>query len=93
MIKDKLMVKFTKMYIDAKVIDRGKSYWEVFASGKSLAILTVDEISGNKAEQLYDGIATQNFGRELIRVFKNCTSNKVTIMVKQTVPVEFIIKC
>lgn len=67
-MEEKLVAKFKKVENPScyESIDRDASYWEVFLGDKSITKITVYEISNNRANELYDGIATMEFGQKLI---------------------------
>jgi hypothetical protein len=60
----------------------GKSAWEVFLGDKLLLTASVNDLSGQRAEMLYDSIATKEFGSKLIEKIKVQGADKVRSLVK-----------
>ncbi len=60
----------------------GKSGWEVFLGDKLLLTASVDELSGNRTDTLYNNIATKAFGAKLIENVKSFGADKVRALVK-----------
>jgi hypothetical protein len=66
--------------------DLGRSSWEVFLGDKLLLNASVNELSGNRAEMLFDSIATKDFGSKLIEKIKVHGATKVLSLVKSAAP-------
>jgi hypothetical protein len=77
-----LRARFVKAANDDGTQNMGKSAWEVFLGDKLLFAASVDELSGNRAEVLYDSIATKEFGGKLIERVKKDGADKVTRLIK-----------
>lgn len=60
----------------------GKSAWEVFLGDNLLLTASVDDLTGGRAEILYDSIATKEFGAKLIEKVKVQGADKVRALVK-----------
>ena len=60
----------------------GNSAWEVFLGDKLLLTASVNDLSGQRAEMLYDSIATKEFGSKLIEKIKVQGADKVRSLVK-----------
>lgn len=99
-MEEKLTAKFKKIENPScyESIDRDASYWEVFLGDKSISKMTVYEISNNRANELYDGIATLEFGRKLVTAaraaLKEGSTNpiKIATTVAIQTPIEFTLK-
>lgn len=61
-----LRARFEKVAQPDGRINKGASRWVVFASDKPVLVATVDQITKGNAESLYDGVATQHFGKSLL---------------------------
>lgn len=60
----------------------GRSSWNVFLGDKLLLTASVNELSGNRSEMLYDSIATREFGTRLIEKVKAQGADKVKSLMK-----------
>lgn len=70
LLRAKVTAKFIKAAKSDGTLDLGESRWQVYADDKLILTATVNEISGKKPEQMYSGIATKEFGRDLIARIK-----------------------
>ncbi len=61
----------------------GSSAWEVFMGDKLLLTASVNDLSGGKADLLYDSIATKEFGAKLIEKVKVQGAEKVASVIKK----------
>lgn len=77
-----LRARFVKASNDDGTSNLGKSAWEVFLGDKLLLTASVDELSGGRAEILYDSIATKEFGTKLIDKVKKEGAEKVLSLIK-----------
>jgi hypothetical protein len=77
-----LKARFIKAANNDGTQNLGKSAWEVFQGEKLLLTASVNELSGNRAEMLYDSIATKEFGSKLIDKVKVHGADKVRSLVK-----------
>jgi len=77
-----LRARFVKASNDDGTQNHGKSGWEVFLGDKLLLTASVDELSGNRANTLYNDIATKAFGAKLIENIKTFGADKVRTLVK-----------
>lgn len=82
LLRAKLTAKFIKAAKTDGVLDLGESRWQVYADDKLIMTATVNEISNKKAEQMYAGIATKEFGRDLIARIKNDGFEKAASLYK-----------
>lgn len=72
LLRAKLTAKFVKAANQKDgTLNYGESRWQVYADDKLIMTATVNEISGNKPDQMYAGIATKEFGRDLIARIKS----------------------
>jgi predicted RecA/RadA family phage recombinase len=62
--------------------DKASSRWNVFANDKLILTATVDEITGGKADLLYNSVATKEFGTELLNLVRQNDVQKVASMLK-----------
>jgi hypothetical protein len=62
--------------------DRANSRWNVFANDKLILTATVDEITGGKADLLYNSVATREFGNDLLNLVRSNDVEKVASMLK-----------
>lgn len=62
--------------------DLGRSSWNVFLGDRLLLTASVNELSGNRSEILYDSIATREFGTKLIEKIKAQGADKVKSLMK-----------
>lgn len=65
-----LRAKFTKAATPEGDLDRGNSMWQVYAGQNLILTATVDEISRGNAEVVYDGIATEAYGKKLMETIR-----------------------
>lgn len=77
-----LRARFVKAANSDGTQNVGKSAWEVFLGDKLLLTASVNELSGNRSEMLYDSIATKEFGAKLIEKIKVQGADKVRSLVK-----------
>jgi hypothetical protein len=77
-----LRARFVKAANNDGTQNLGKSAWEVFLGDKLLLSASVNELSGQRSEMLYDSIATKEFGAKLIEKIKVQGADKVRSMVK-----------
>jgi hypothetical protein len=77
-----LRARFVKAANEDGSQNLGKSAWEVFLGDKLLVAASVNDLSGNKADFLYDSIATKDFGTKLIDKVKVFGADKVRSMIK-----------
>lgn len=71
LLRAKLTAKFIKAAKADGTLDLGESRWQVYADDKLVMTATVNEITGKKAEALYNQVATKEFGRDLIAKIKS----------------------
>lgn len=66
----------------------GKSAWEVYSDDQLVLTASVDELTGNRSEVLFDSIATKEFGTKLLEKVKAHGVDKIRSLVKsaQEVP-------
>lgn len=86
-VKQKLLrAKLTAKFIKAANIDGtpdlGESRWQVYANGSLILTATVNDITGNRANSLYDSVATEDFGRKLLSRVKTEDFAKVASLYK-----------
>jgi len=62
--------------------DKANSRWNVFADDKLILTATVDEITGGKADLLYNSVATREFGNDLLNLVRKNDVEKVASMLK-----------
>lgn len=62
--------------------DKANSRWNVFADDKLILTATVDEITGGKADLLYNSVATKEFGNDLLNLVRKNDVEKVASMLK-----------
>lgn len=72
-----LRAKFVKAANGDGTQNLGKSAWEVYLGEKLLLTASVDALTGGRAEALYSGIATKEFGVSLIDKIKTYGADKV----------------
>lgn len=70
-LRASLKAKFIKAGKADGTLDHGNSCWQVFADDKLIMTATVDEITGNRGDSLYNSIATRQFGLDLIAKIKS----------------------
>ena len=79
-----LKAKFVKAANNDGTQNLGKSAWEVYLGDKLLLTASVDALTGGRADSLYSGIATKEFGVSLIDKIKTYGADKVRAsLVKQ----------
>lgn len=78
-----LKARFIKAANDDGTLNQEKSAWEVFLGDKLLLTASVDELSGGRAEILYDTIATKEFGAKLMDKVKVQGADKVKSLFKK----------
>ena len=80
--------RFVKAARNDGSIDLGKSSWEVLYGNKLVLKASVNELTGNCSEVLFDSVATKDFGLNLIKKIKTYGAEKVNFLVKsaQSVP-------
>jgi len=61
-----LKARFKKATAPDGRVDKGASKWVVFANDQPIIEATVDQISRGNSDSLYDGIATESFGRSIL---------------------------
>lgn len=61
-----LKAKFIKAATPEGGLNKADSAWQVYAGKNLILSATVNEITGGKADHLYNGIATQDYGRYII---------------------------
>lgn len=81
-----LKARFVKASNNDGTQDLGKSAWEVFLGDRLLLTASVNELSGNRPDFLYDSIATKEFGSKLIEKVKVQGADKVRAIVKSAAP-------
>lgn len=62
------------------------SAWQVFAGEQLVLTASVEEIAGDKAEVLYSGIATKEYGQDLINKVKALGADKAKALFKSAQP-------
>lgn len=62
--------------------NKGASSWEVYFGDKLVLASSVDEITGNRTDTLYDAVATKEFGSKLIENVKKLGADKVKSLYK-----------
>jgi len=77
-----LRARFVKAANNDGTQNVGKSAWEVFLGDKLLLTASVNDLSGNRAEIMYDSIATKEFGAKLIEKVKVQGADKVSSLIK-----------
>lgn len=77
-----LRARFVKASNNDGSQNLGKSGWEVYLGDKLLLTASVNELSGNRANDLYGSIATKAFGSKLIEKVKVHGAEKVRSLVK-----------
>ena len=78
-----LVARFVKASNNDGTQNLGKSAWEVFLGDKLVLKASVNELSGNRAGMMYDGIATKSFGSKLIEKIKVHGAPAVLSLVKR----------
>lgn len=88
LLRAKLNAKFIKAARPDGTHDQGESRWQVFADNNEILTATVNEITGNRAEALYESVANKQFGLGLLNRIKSEGFDKVKAMYKgaQTAP-------
>lgn len=71
LLRAKLNAKFIK------AANPGESRWDVYADGMLIFSSTVNEITSNKSDTLYNSVATKEFGREMLSKFRTENFDKV----------------
>lgn len=77
-----LRARFVKAANSDGTQNVGKSAWEVFLGDKLLLSASVNDLSGNRSEMMYDSIATKEFGAKLIEKIKVQGADKVSSLIK-----------
>ena len=77
-----LKARFVKSAADNGTVDLGNSAWEVYLGDKLLLTASVNDITGGRADALYDTIATKEFGGKLIEKVKVFGADRVSSMYK-----------
>lgn len=62
--------------------DLGDSKWEVYYGDKLILQASVDELTGNRSDFLFESVATKEFGSKLLERVKTAGANKVVQMFK-----------
>lgn len=74
--------RFIKAANTDGTLDLGKSAWEVYLGEKLLLSASVNQLTGNRSELLYDTVATEKFGQKLIEKVKKEGADKVINLIK-----------
>lgn len=78
-----LKARFIKKADSNGSLDRGNSAWEVSMDDKILLAASVNELSHNKADLMYDVISTEAFGKNLLTKIRSEGADKVSAVIKQ----------
>lgn len=79
---DTLRGKFYKAANPDGSDNLGKCSWQIFSNDKLILTATVDELTGGKADVLYDSVATKQFGRKILDMLRTQDFDKVASMLK-----------
>ena len=60
----------------------GESSWNIFSNDKLVLTATVNEITGGKADTLYESIASEKFGGKILNMFRTESFEKVSALLK-----------
>lgn len=74
---ESLKARFIKASKEDGSHDKGSSAWEVYRGEKLILTASVDEITDGNTENLYSGVATKEYGTELINKVKALGAAKV----------------
>ncbi len=77
-----LKAKFVKAHATDGTPDHANSRWDVYAGDKLILSATVDELSRKNAEVMYSGIATKDFGMQILNTIKTAGFNKAKSLYK-----------
>lgn len=66
-----LKAKFIKAATPEGELNKSDSAWQVYAGKNLILSATVNEITGGRADHLYDGIATQEYGKSIINSIRS----------------------
>lgn len=79
---EKLNAKFVKAAKADGSDDLNNSRWDIYADSKLVLSASVKELTGDRAELLYDKVATKDFGRSLLAKVLSNGVEKVASLVK-----------
>jgi hypothetical protein len=82
----KLVAKFFKASSKDGSDDRENSRWNVFADKKLILSGTIKDIAGPKAEEMYDVLATPEFGKKILNTLKVKGFDSAESLLKQAEP-------
>jgi hypothetical protein len=88
LLRAKLSAKFVKAASADGTDNPSASCWQVFADDKLILTATVAELAGNKADVLYDSIATKQFGRKILSTIRTSGFAKAAALFKGAQPAE-----
>lgn len=74
--------RFVKAANEDGTQNKGASSWEVYLGDKLILTSSVNEITGKRADALYDAVATRDFGSKLIDNVKKLGADKVKSLYK-----------
>lgn len=63
--------------------NKGESAWQVYNDGKLVMTTTVDELTGGKADILYEAVATKEFGQKMLSTIKSLGFEKAKSLYKK----------
>jgi hypothetical protein len=66
-----LKARFRKVSGPDGMIDKAGSRWDIYANDKLILTATVDEITHGNSDNLYDAVATKDFGKSLLGKIKS----------------------
>jgi hypothetical protein len=82
LLRAKLQARFVKAANPDGSLNQGDSRWDVYANKNLIFSATVNEISGKRADAMYSGVATTEFGAGLIQSLKSEGFEKVVALYK-----------